>query len=85
MIAPEPPDQYNKFCSHLISKLLQPSLKSLHEQLKTEIDILKEEINQLNFQLSSIAMQRSTTTDVSRTVFYSTSYAIHQEFATLLL
>ncbi len=37
MIAPESPNQYNKFCSHLIPKLLQPSLKSLHEQLKYEI------------------------------------------------
>jgi dynein heavy chain len=37
MIAPEPADQYNKFCSHLIPKLLQPSLKSVHEELKTEI------------------------------------------------
>jgi len=37
MIAPEPADQYNKFCSHLIPKLLQPSLKSVHEELKNEI------------------------------------------------
>jgi len=37
MIAPEPADQYNKFCSHLVPKLLQPSLKSVHEQLKDEI------------------------------------------------
>jgi dynein heavy chain len=37
MIAPEPKDQYNRFCSHLIPKLVQPSLKTLHEQLKDEI------------------------------------------------
>jgi dynein heavy chain len=37
MIAPQPADQYNKFCSHLISKFLQPSLKSIHDQLKDEI------------------------------------------------
>jgi dynein heavy chain len=37
MIASEPPDQYNRFCSHLIPKLVQPSLKSLHDQLKEEI------------------------------------------------
>lgn len=37
MVAPEPADQYEKFRAHLASKLLQPSLKSLHEELKTEI------------------------------------------------
>jgi len=37
MVAPEPADQYNKFCSHLIPKLLQPSLKSVHDGLKEEI------------------------------------------------
>jgi dynein heavy chain len=37
MIAPQPADQYTKFCSHLIPKLLQPSLKSCHEELKAEI------------------------------------------------
>ena len=37
MIAPEPANQFNRFCSHLASKLVQPSLKGLHEELKTEI------------------------------------------------
>ena len=37
MIAPEPTDQYNKFFSRLTPQLLQPSLKSLHSQLKEEI------------------------------------------------
>jgi len=37
MVAPEPADQYNRFCSHLIPKLLQPSLKSVHDGLKEEI------------------------------------------------
>ncbi|CAF4165187.1 unnamed protein product [Rotaria magnacalcarata] len=37
MIATEPADQYNKFCLHLPPKLVQPSLKILHDQLKTEI------------------------------------------------
>ena len=37
MVAPEPTDQYNRFCFHLTSKLLQPSLKNLREDLKTEI------------------------------------------------
>lgn len=37
MIAAEAPDQYNKFCSHLASKLLQPSLKNFHDELKSEI------------------------------------------------
>lgn len=37
MIAHEPADQYNKFCLHLIPKLVQPSLKSVHEELKQEI------------------------------------------------
>jgi dynein heavy chain len=37
MIASEPADQYNRFCSHLTPKLVQPSLKSLHGQLKDEI------------------------------------------------
>ncbi len=41
------------------------TLNEINEQLKTEINVLKEEINNLNFQLSSISMQRSTTTDVS--------------------
>ncbi|CAF4055950.1 unnamed protein product, partial [Adineta steineri] len=37
MVAPESPDQYNRFCSHLIPKLLQPSLKSVHDELKQDI------------------------------------------------
>lgn len=37
MVAPESVDQYNRFCVHLIPKLLQPSLKKIHDQLKTEI------------------------------------------------
>lgn len=37
MVAPEPADQYEKFRAHLIPRLVQPSLKSLHEQLKEEI------------------------------------------------
>ncbi|CAF4568450.1 unnamed protein product [Rotaria sp. Silwood1] len=37
MIAPEPADQYNKFCLHLSSKFTQPSLKILHDELKNEI------------------------------------------------
>ncbi|CAF3510924.1 unnamed protein product [Rotaria socialis] len=37
MIATEPADQYNKFCLHLPPKLVQPSLKKLHDELKTEI------------------------------------------------
>jgi len=37
MIANQSADQYTKFCSHLVPKLVQPSLKSHHDQLKTEI------------------------------------------------
>ena len=37
MVAPEPTNQYEKFRAHLISKLLHPSLKTLHEELKDEI------------------------------------------------
>lgn len=37
MVAPEPSDEYNRFCSHLTPKLLQPSLKSVHDDLKNEI------------------------------------------------
>jgi predicted RNase H-like nuclease (RuvC/YqgF family) len=36
-----------------------------NEQLKSELSLLKEEIHNLNFQLSSISMQRSTSSDVS--------------------
>lgn len=37
MVAPEPANQHEKFRAHLAAKLLQPSLKSLHEELKNEI------------------------------------------------
>ncbi len=50
----------------LIDKEILNKLNSENEQLKNQINLLKEEINNLNFQLSSISMQRSTTTDVSK-------------------
>jgi hypothetical protein len=37
MIACEPADQYTRFCSYLSAKLVQPSLKLLHDELKQEI------------------------------------------------
>ena len=52
------------------------SLNEKNEQLKTEVNVLKEEMNNLNFQLSSISMQRSTTSDVSRVKQNSSSSLI---------
>lgn len=37
MVAPQPADQYQRFCSHLIDKLNQSSLSDVHDKLKVEI------------------------------------------------
>ena len=37
MVAPQHPDQYQRFCSYLTPKLTQPSLADLHDKLKLEI------------------------------------------------
>ena len=41
-------------------------LEHENEQLRVQIDVLKDEINTVNFQLSSISIQSSTTTDVGQ-------------------
>ncbi len=63
----------------LIDKEILNKLNSENEQLKNQINLLKEEINNLNFQLSSISIQRSTTTDVSKkqySVLFNVPYLI---------
>lgn len=53
-------------------KIERDRLKEENEQVRNEINVLKEDMSNLNFQLSSISMQRSTSSDVNETFTPST-------------